>query len=178
MNITIRKAIPAAALLTVSLAAAPAPSQAQAYWRYCHGVFGIDWDCVHRARQRAERRREEIRQEVRREEYREEERRRERHEQAEEDRCKAAIHAVGEADHLKEAAKRSAIHAFQAQVINLYGERFMDYESAKVLDEHFDLAGIGSDVITNTKRYVITARPCLRKNNMDGDSQEEVPAPR
>ncbi len=124
-------------------------------------------------------RRREYRRELRRREHRREERRDERYEERRHElseRCKEPIHAAGDADHLKAAAKRSAIHSWQAQVVNLYGERYMDYESAAIVDEHFDIAGLGSDVITNHKRYIITARPCLRRHEID-DADEDSAAP-
>jgi hypothetical protein len=149
------------------------------------GIFDNDCDPCRRDEWRRERireiRREEFRRQERRREWRIEhgyyyaphrEREHERRIPERDERCKPAIHVVGEADHLKESAKRSAIHVFQMLVQNQWGERFMDYESAEVLDEHFDIAGLGGDVITNTKRYVITARPCLRRGNVEGGPDE------
>jgi hypothetical protein len=89
---------------------------------------------------------------------REQERERERERQS---ACKEPIKAAGDAYHLIRVARSSAIKRWQEQVINAHGERFINFDTAKVVDFHCDPARVGgSNSLWNLKRCVIVARPC------------------
>ncbi len=75
--------------------------------------------------------------------------------------CKEPVRAAGDAYHLVRAARSSAIKRWQEQVINAHGERFINFETAKVVDFHCDPARVGGgNTIFDLKRCVIVARPC------------------
>ncbi len=75
--------------------------------------------------------------------------------------CKEPVKAAGDAYHLVRAARSSAIKRWQEQVINAHGERFINFEVAKVVDFHCDPARVGGgNTIFDLKRCVIVARPC------------------
>jgi len=76
-------------------------------------------------------------------------------------RCRPPMHAAGDADARREKARDLAIKSWQEQVINEYGERYLNFEAAYVLDEHCDPARVGEGGIIDLKRCVITAAPCL-----------------
>ncbi|MGA7324843.1 MAG: hypothetical protein WBX25_10250 [Rhodomicrobium sp.] len=76
-------------------------------------------------------------------------------------RCRPPLHAAGDADARLEKARGFAIKSWQEQVINEYGERYINFEAAYVLDEHCDPARVGEGGIIDLKRCVITAAPCL-----------------
>lgn len=126
------------------------------------------WDSSYECQYRRWERHREYERWIRRQDYYAAKHHEGRRDRRDEERCKPAIRdVVGDADLLKEAARRSAIHVWQNIVVHQFGERWMDYDSAEIIDEHYDVAGHGGDVITNTKRFVITARPCLRRSNAD-----------
>ncbi len=75
--------------------------------------------------------------------------------------CKEPVRAAGDAYHLIRAARSSAIKRWQEQVINAHGERFINFDVAKVVDFHCDPARVGGgNNIWDLKRCVIVARPC------------------
>jgi hypothetical protein len=75
--------------------------------------------------------------------------------------CKESIRAAGDAFHLLRAARASAIKRWQEQVINAHGERYMNFENARVADIHCDPARVGGgSTILDLKRCVVVARPC------------------
>ncbi|MGA7329875.1 MAG: hypothetical protein WBX25_36680 [Rhodomicrobium sp.] len=76
-------------------------------------------------------------------------------------RCRPPMHAAGDADARREKARDLAIKSWQEQVINEYGERYLNFEAAYVLDEHCDPARVGEGGIIDLKRCVVTAAPCL-----------------
>jgi hypothetical protein len=91
----------------------------------------------------------------------EHERDREREREQRESACKEPVKAAGDAYHLIRAARSSSIKRWQEQVINAHGERFINFDVAKVVDFHCDPARVGgSNSLWNLKRCVIVARPC------------------
>jgi hypothetical protein len=82
-------------------------------------------------------------------------------------RCRPPMHAAGGADARIDSARGAAIKAWQEQVINEHGERFLNFEVAYVIDEHCDPARVGEGTIVDLKRCVVTAAPCLAQR--DGD---------
>jgi hypothetical protein len=75
--------------------------------------------------------------------------------------CKDPVKAAGEAALRISKAKKSAVKAWQEQVINQHGERFINFELARVIDEHCDPARVGGTMgPLSLKRCVIVARPC------------------
>lgn len=75
--------------------------------------------------------------------------------------CKEPIKAAGEAAIRISKAKKNAVKAWQEQVINTHGERFINFENARVVDEHCDPARVGGGMgPLNLKRCVLVARPC------------------
>jgi hypothetical protein len=75
--------------------------------------------------------------------------------------CKEPVKAAGDAYHLIRAARSSAIKRWQEQVINAHGERFINFDTAKVVDFHCDPARVGGgNNVWDLKRCVIVARPC------------------
>jgi hypothetical protein len=75
--------------------------------------------------------------------------------------CKDSVRAAGDAYHLIRAARSSAIKRWQEQVINAHGERFINFETARVIEFHCDPARVGGgNSILDLKRCVIVARPC------------------
>jgi hypothetical protein len=75
--------------------------------------------------------------------------------------CKEPVKAAGDAFHLVRAARASAVKRWQEQVINAHGERFINFEVARVVDFHCDPARVGGgNSIWDLKRCVIVARPC------------------
>jgi hypothetical protein len=75
--------------------------------------------------------------------------------------CKEPIKAAGAAAIRLSKAKKNAIKAWQEQVINTHGERYINFELARVIDDHCDPARVGGSMgPLSLKRCVITARPC------------------
>lgn len=75
--------------------------------------------------------------------------------------CKEPIRAAGDAYHLLRSARASAIKRWQEQVINAHGERYMNFENARVADVHCDPARVGGgNTLLDLKRCVVVARPC------------------
>ncbi len=66
-------------------------------------------------------------------------------------RCRPPMHAAGAADARVEAARGAAIKAWQEQVINEHGERFLSFEAAYVIDEHCDPARVGEGCAKSSK---------------------------
>jgi hypothetical protein len=89
--------------------------------------------------------------------------------------CRPPMHAAGAADARAEAAKGMAIKAWQEQVINEHGERFLNYEAAYVIDEHCDPARVGEGNIIELKRCVVTAAPCLTPREEERHADAEHP---
>jgi hypothetical protein len=81
------------------------------------------------------------------------------------------MHAAGDADARKENALNMAIKAWQEQVINEHGERFLNFAAAYVIDKHCDPARVGEGNLLDLKRCVVTAAPCLTPH--DGDKSAE-----
>lgn len=92
-------------------------------------------------------------------------------------RCRPPMHAAGGADARQESAKKAAIKAWQEQVINEHGERFMSFESAYVIDQHCDPARVGEGAIIELKRCVVTAAPCLKPKEGDQRADDEPQPP-
>jgi hypothetical protein len=88
-------------------------------------------------------------------------------------RCRPPMHAAGAADARQEAAKKAAIKAWQEQVINEHGERFMTFDVAYIIDQHCDPARVGEGAIIELKRCVVTAAPCLKPKEGDQRGDEE-----
>ncbi len=88
-------------------------------------------------------------------------------------RCRPPMHAAGAADARLESAKGMAIKAWQEQVINEHGERFLNFEAAYVIDEHCDPARVGDGNIVDLKRCVLTAAPCLSPREAEQPRKEE-----
>lgn len=77
------------------------------------------------------------------------------------DGCKEPVKAAGEAAIRISKAKRNAVKAWSEQVINQHGERYMNFENAKVVDDHCDPARVGGTMgPLSLKRCVVVARPC------------------
>ena len=75
--------------------------------------------------------------------------------------CREPIKAAGDAALRISKAKKTAVKAWQERVINEHGERFINFELARVVDEHCDPARVGGGMgPLNLKRCVIVARPC------------------
>jgi hypothetical protein len=91
--------------------------------------------------------------------------------------CRDTIQAAGDAYHLLRAARKSAIKRWQEQVINVHGERFINYDNARGPEGgspllRCDPARVGGgDSIFDLKRCVVIARPC-------GDPVERDPGAR
>jgi hypothetical protein len=80
--------------------------------------------------------------------------------------CKEPIRAAGDAYHLLRSAKASAVKRWQEQVINAHGERYINFENARVVSNHCDPARVGGgNTILDLKRCVIVARPCLQQSD-------------
>ncbi len=88
-------------------------------------------------------------------------------------RCRPPLHAAGDADVRIDAARNKAIKSWQEQVINEHGERFLNFDSAYVIDEHCDPARVGEERIIDLKRCVVTAAPCLPARDRDAPANEE-----
>jgi hypothetical protein len=88
-------------------------------------------------------------------------------------RCRPPMHAAGAADARIEAAKGMAVKAWQEQVINEHGERFLNFEASYVIDEHCDPARVGENNIIELKRCVLTAAPCLSPREGEPPRKEE-----
>jgi hypothetical protein len=88
-------------------------------------------------------------------------------------RCRPPMHAAGDADARSEAARNMAIKAWQEQVINEHGERFINFAAAYILDEHCDPARVGENNLLDLKRCVITAAPCLTPLSAEERRREE-----
>jgi len=89
--------------------------------------------------------------------------------------CREPMHAAGDADARQENARNAAIKAWQEQVINEHGERYINFAAAVVLDEHCDPARVGENNLLDLKRCVITAAPCLTPREGEGRREEERP---
>jgi hypothetical protein len=82
------------------------------------------------------------------------------------DFCKETMQAAGDAYHLLRFARRSAIKRWQEQVINVHGERFINYSNAVGPEGgpallRCDPARVGGgNTIFDLKRCVVIARPC------------------
>jgi len=87
-------------------------------------------------------------------------------------RCRPPMHAAGDADAREETAHNMAIKAWQEQVINEHGERYINFAAAYVLDEHCDPARVGENNLLDLKRCVITAAPCLTRPR-EGERRRE-----
>ena len=75
--------------------------------------------------------------------------------------CKNSVKATGDAALRISKAKKNAIKTWQELVINEHGERFINFELARVQEEHCDPARVGGGMgPLNLKRCVIVARPC------------------
>jgi hypothetical protein len=89
------------------------------------------------------------------------------------DRCKDTIQAAGDAYHLIRAARQSAVKRWQEQVINVHGERFINYDNARGPDGgapklRCDPARVGGgNSILDLKRCVVIARPCKDADERD-----------
>ncbi len=88
-------------------------------------------------------------------------------------RCRPPMHAAGAADARLKSAKGMAIKAWQEQVINEHGERFLNFEAAYVIDEHCDPARVGENNLVELKRCVLTAAPCLSPREGEQPRKEE-----
>jgi len=87
--------------------------------------------------------------------------------------CRDTIQAAGDAYHLIRAARASAIKRWQEQVINVHGERFINYDNARGPEGGPPLLRCnparvgGGDSILDLKRCVVIARPCREPNERD-----------
>jgi hypothetical protein len=94
-------------------------------------------------------------------------------EQRERGSCRDTLQAAGDAYHLVSAARKSAIKRWQEQVINVHGERFINYDNARGPEGgppllRCDPARVGGgNSILDLKRCVVTARPCREPNERD-----------
>ncbi|MGO8955302.1 MAG: hypothetical protein ACLPWS_13695 [Rhodomicrobium sp.] len=97
----------------------------------------------------------------------------EREHERDRDLCREPIQAAGDAFHLVRAARASAIKRWQEQVINVHGERFINYENARGPDGgaprlRCDPARVGGgNSIFDLKRCVVNARPCREPAERD-----------
>jgi hypothetical protein len=97
----------------------------------------------------------------------------EREHERDRDLCKETVQAAGDAFHLVRAARASAIKRWQEQVINVHGERFINYDNARGPDGgaprlRCDPARVGGgNSIFDLKRCVIIARPCREPAERD-----------
>ena len=75
--------------------------------------------------------------------------------------CKDSVKAAGEAALRVSKAERNAVKSWQEQVINLYGERYINFDNARVVERHCNPARVGGTMgPLHLKRCVIVARPC------------------
>jgi len=75
--------------------------------------------------------------------------------------CKEPVKAAGAAAIRLSKAEKNAVKAWQEQVINLHGERYINFDNARVIDRHCDPARVGSSMgPLSLKRCLIVARPC------------------
>jgi hypothetical protein len=87
--------------------------------------------------------------------------------------CRDMIQAAGDAYHLVRAARQSAIKRWQEQVINVHGERFINYDNARGPQGgppllRCDPARVGGgNSILDLKRCVVNARPCREPSERD-----------
>jgi hypothetical protein len=87
--------------------------------------------------------------------------------------CRETIQAAGDAYHLVRAARQSAIKRWQEQVINVHGERFINYDNARGPEGgppllRCDPARVGGgNSILDLKRCVVIARPCREAAERD-----------
>ena len=81
---------------------------------------------------------------------------------AKDDRCKSeALQGAGAAAIRISKAERNAVKAWQQEVINRYGERYMNFDNARVVDRHCDPARVGGTMGPfSLKRCVVVAHPC------------------
>jgi hypothetical protein len=87
--------------------------------------------------------------------------------------CRETIQAAGDAYHLLRFARGSAVKRWQEQVINVHGERFINYSNARGPEGgpplvRCDPARVGGgNTIFDLKRCVVIARPCKDPSEPD-----------
>jgi hypothetical protein len=75
--------------------------------------------------------------------------------------CKEAIKAAGDAALRISKAEKTAIKAWQEQVISQHGERYMNFDNARIVNRECNPARVGGGMgPLSLKRCYITARPC------------------
>jgi hypothetical protein len=94
--------------------------------------------------------------------------------------CRENIQAAGDAYHWLRLARASAIKRWQEQVINIHGERFINYSNARGPEGgpprlRCDPARVGGgDTVFDLKRCVVDARPCRNVSEPDVDDRGRV----
>ncbi len=93
--------------------------------------------------------------------------------------CKEVVQAAGDAFHLIRAARASAIKRWQEQVINVHGERFINYDNARGPEGRSPLIRCdparvgGGNTIFDLKRCVVIARPCRELAERDREERRD-----